>query len=189
MEVLSRPRRVLWGDQGGFTLAEVMITVVIIGIVMAIATSTYQRVIEGRQVDSATNQLVADMRLAHTRSTNQLTEYRIVYRGNGQPVNCDGGTSDYCLLKTIGVSTYEQTRRDLPDGSRILSSTLQDDTAMASTFGGTARSLRFSSSGSAASTGGTAGTTTRITISPEGATEPQHVIDVNTVTSRVQVDP
>jgi type IV fimbrial biogenesis protein FimT len=182
-------KRALWRDQRGFTLAEVMITVIIIGIVMAIASSTYSRVVQGRQVDSATNQLVADMRLAHTQSTNRLTEFRLVYRQGGT-VTCNGGTFDYCLLEQTGTSTYEQTGRDLPQGARILSSTLLDDGTLPAGFTGSGmKSLKFTSSGGASSPGGTSGTTTRITISPDGATEPSHVIDVNTVTSRVQVDP
>ncbi len=35
-------------------------------------------ILERRRVDAATNQLVADLRLAHTNATNQLTDWRVV---------------------------------------------------------------------------------------------------------------
>src|SRR5215216_3434248 len=65
-------------DERGFTLAEVMITVVIMGIVLGIASSTWFKVAESRRVDSATNQVVADLRLAHTQATNHLTDSSFV---------------------------------------------------------------------------------------------------------------
>src|SRR5215212_7828891 len=65
-------------DERGFTLAEVMITVVIMGIVFGIASSTWFKVAESRRVDSATNQVVADLRLAHTQATNRLTDVTFV---------------------------------------------------------------------------------------------------------------
>jgi prepilin-type N-terminal cleavage/methylation domain-containing protein len=43
----------------GFTLPEVMITIVLIWIVMAIASSTWFGVVESRAVDSAADQLVS----------------------------------------------------------------------------------------------------------------------------------
>jgi prepilin-type N-terminal cleavage/methylation domain-containing protein len=48
-------RHAAWREERGFTLAEVMIIVVLIGIVIAIATSTWFAFIEIRRVDSATN--------------------------------------------------------------------------------------------------------------------------------------
>src|SRR5215207_8715181 len=65
-------------DERGFTLVEVMITIVIMGIVLAIASSTWFKMVESRRVDSATNQVVADLRLAHTQATNHLTDSSFV---------------------------------------------------------------------------------------------------------------
>src|SRR5215217_1622563 len=50
-----------------------MVTIIIMGIVFAIASSTWFGLAESRRVDSATNQVVADLRLAHTQATNRLT--------------------------------------------------------------------------------------------------------------------
>ena len=65
-------RQGAWEDERGFTLIEVMVTIIIMGIVFAIASSTWFGAIESRRVDSATNQLAADLRQAHTRATNRL---------------------------------------------------------------------------------------------------------------------
>jgi type IV fimbrial biogenesis protein FimT len=63
--------------EGGFTLPEVLIVIVLMGIVLGIASSTWFGLVESRRVDSATNQVVSDLRLAHTRATNRLTNYEV----------------------------------------------------------------------------------------------------------------
>jgi prepilin-type N-terminal cleavage/methylation domain-containing protein len=88
-----------WEDERGFTLAEVLITIVIMGIVFAIASSTWFGVVEGRRVDSATNQLAADLRLAHSKATNRLAE---------QTVTLSAGNSEYTMTGVVGT-------RDLDD--------------------------------------------------------------------------
>src|SRR5919107_292642 len=64
-------------DERGFTLFEVMATIIIMGIVFAIASSTWFGLVENRGVNSATNQIVADLRQAHTKATNRLEDWRI----------------------------------------------------------------------------------------------------------------
>jgi len=88
-------------DQSGFTLPEVTIVLVIMGVVLAIATSTWFATIEERRVDSATNQMVSDLRLAHSSATNRLADYQVVLDGD----------STY----QVGHSAALQTRT-LPDG-------------------------------------------------------------------------
>ena len=71
-------RQGAWEDERGFTLIEVIVTIIIMGIVFAIASSIWFGVVESRRVDSATNQLAADLRLAHTRATNRLEDWQAV---------------------------------------------------------------------------------------------------------------
>ena len=82
----------------GFTLIEVLVVIILMGIVFGIASSTWFGVVEGRRVDSGTNTLAADLRLAHTRATNRLVP---------QTVTLTGGSSEYAM-------TGEATR-DLDD--------------------------------------------------------------------------
>jgi prepilin-type N-terminal cleavage/methylation domain-containing protein len=62
MEMSRAATRQFRSEERGFTLPEVLITIVIMGIVFAIASSSWFSTIERRAVDT-TNQLVADLRL------------------------------------------------------------------------------------------------------------------------------
>lgn len=101
----------LWKDERGFTLGEVLITIVIMGIVFAIASSTWQGTVESRRVDSATAQVASDLRLAHTRATNQLKNHQIVVPS--------ANSSTY----QIGPSGGTLATRTLPDGIVIAAAT------------------------------------------------------------------
>jgi prepilin-type N-terminal cleavage/methylation domain-containing protein len=61
-------------DERGFTLVEVIVVIILMLIVFGIASSTWFKVAESRRVDSATNQVVADLRLAHTQAKNRLID-------------------------------------------------------------------------------------------------------------------
>jgi prepilin-type N-terminal cleavage/methylation domain-containing protein len=85
-------------DERGFTVIEMLVTIIIMGIVLTIAFSSWFGVVESRRVDSATNQLAADLRLAHSRATNRLAQ---------QTVTLTAGSSEYTAT---GLGT-----RDLDD--------------------------------------------------------------------------
>jgi len=70
-------RQRVWEDERGFTLVEVLVTIILMGIVFGIASSTWFGLVESRRVDSATNQLAADLRLAHSKATNRLTSQTV----------------------------------------------------------------------------------------------------------------
>jgi Tfp pilus assembly protein FimT len=84
-----------------------MIVIVVMGIVLAIASSSWFGVIESRQVDAATNQLATDLRLMHTQASNRLAPYRVVLDGD----------STY----QVGLST-DLEERVLPDGATVSAS-------------------------------------------------------------------
>lgn len=73
---LKRPARAF--PQGGYSLAEVLATVVVLGILVSIAVIIFLGILEQRRVDAATDELVSDLRLAHTRATSELTDWRVV---------------------------------------------------------------------------------------------------------------
>jgi prepilin-type N-terminal cleavage/methylation domain-containing protein len=65
-------------DERGFTLAELMTTIAILGILIAIAVIVFLALLERWRVDTATRQLVGDLRLAHGSATNELADWRVV---------------------------------------------------------------------------------------------------------------
>ena len=163
-------RQGAWEDERGFTLIEVLTTIIIMGIVFAIASSTWSAVVEGRRVDTATNQLAADLRLAHTTATNRLVP---------QVVNLTAGSSEYSMT---GFPS-----RDLDDDA--LSDRVTVDTTAIIAFCPDG-SAEIPPSAPVCSAGAVGGPTTIIVGLPTDPTqEPSHTIEVNTVTSRIQIVP
>jgi prepilin-type N-terminal cleavage/methylation domain-containing protein len=120
-------RRGAWKEERGFTLIEVIVTIIVMGIVFAIASSTWFGVVESRRVDSGTNQIAADLRLAHTRATNRLEDWRI---------EMDADTRDFRLG---------------PDGGALSANQLPERTEFSATSGVSA--IVFQPTGGAQITG------------------------------------
>lgn len=102
-------------------------TIVVMGIIFAVASSIFLDTIESRRVDSAANQLAADLRLAHESAKNRLADYQIV-------------------VPTDNSSTYQIG----PSGGTLATRTLPDRTKIAATA-----TITFESDGSALLPGGT----------------------------------
>ena len=155
----ERLRRVR-GDEHGFTLSELVLVILLMGIVFAIASSTWFGAIESRRVDSATNQVIADLRLAHSQATNRLTDSSFI-------------------VSSASSSTYQVG----PAGNLDTRTLPGDDQGTPKTKIVAATTIVFKSNGGA-------------TITPAGDItvaalddDPAHTITINTVTSRIQVDP
>jgi type II secretory pathway pseudopilin PulG len=140
---------------------EVVATIVIMGVVFAIASSTWFGAVESRRVDSATNQVVADLRLAHTSAINQLKAWEVVLADDSSTYQI-GPTSELKIHALLGMEgdDVDPPVIDTPDATLTIvfepdGSASADDPL---TFGVHA---------------------------PDG--DPCHEIEVNSVTSRVEV--
>ncbi|MDN5698325.1 MAG: prepilin-type N-terminal cleavage/methylation domain-containing protein [Rubrobacter sp.] len=183
-------------DERGFTLPELLTTIAILGILLAIAIVVWNNIIEARRVDAAANQLASDMRLAHTRATNQLTDWRVVLA----PEEGDGGP-DYYLLKlsnsydkdSDGTPTVERTiprtfpaNVEVSDHDPSLNDSQENDSWWPEDATGLpdqTRTLEFNSDGSMLAYRGPSGSV-RVAIDED----PEREITFLAATSRVKLD-
>ncbi|MEJ7819856.1 MAG: prepilin-type N-terminal cleavage/methylation domain-containing protein, partial [Rubrobacteraceae bacterium] len=155
MELYKQKPGRIWRSERGFTLPEVLITIAIMGILAAIAIPSWFGIVESRNVDSATNQVASDLRLAHTKSTNQLAKWRVVLLPEKA---AESAGPDYYLVKMKSDGTVDSgtvtIKRTLPENTKIVGdSALQGGPAVAPLYlllgiAGPSRSLEFSSDGS-----------------------------------------
>ena len=125
------------GDERGYTLAEVLTAVAIMSVILAIGIIVLLALLERWRVEAAADQFASDLRLAHTRATEQLTDWRVVFMADGTPLSrCS--SADYCLVKlnfpygsgdpapTLDDSV-KLAFRELPDGTKIKEVTFDPD--------------------------------------------------------------
>jgi type IV fimbrial biogenesis protein FimT len=90
-------------NRGGFTLVEILIALAIVGIVVMLATSTFQGMMEKYRVEGETKQMFTDLMDARGRAMQRNRAFFVQITGNG-------------------YSTFEDTN-PAPDGNGILEST------------------------------------------------------------------
>ena len=172
-------------------MPEVLAATAVLGIVLAIATSTWFDLVEGRRVTSATNQLGSDMRLAHTKSVNRLETWRVVLvPGRG----AESFGPDYYLVRldsSGNVVSNSAIRRTLPETTTVVANPLlNDDGAVSLLYAllpnapSQTRTLEFKSDGSmrALATGVGADT---VRVTEDG--NPEGQITFIAATSRIRI--
>ncbi len=75
----------IYRDERGYTLPEILTAVSIMSIILAIGIIVLLALLERWRVEAAADQFAADLRLAHTRATEQLTDWRVVFMHDGTP--------------------------------------------------------------------------------------------------------
>lgn len=194
----------LRGDERGFTLQEMLVVLAIMGILLAIGIIIWLGILEQRRVDAAANQLVADLRLAHTSATNQLTDWRVVL----VPKMVEDNAPDYYLVKLnapYGSGSPTPTvfagdtpiPRTFPANVRVMVQTNSSGATIQDTVGtyylspdpsitaGSTRTLEFNSDGAMTGYGGSPSGTVRVTIDDD----PQRSIRYLAATSRIRILP
>ena len=158
----------VWRDRRGYTLPEALAAVAIAGVLAAISVIILLALLERWRVEAAADQLAADMRLAHTNATQQLTDWRVVLAHDGTPLaGCQG--ADYCLVKL--KTAYDAgdaapdlapgvppAPRELPAGTKVKNATFDPDCSggdpdavvpPSRCGSGATRTIEFSSNGTA----------------------------------------
>ncbi len=169
-----------------------MVTVVVLGILVAVASSVWFGVVESRRMTAAANQVAADMRLAHANATNQLSSWRVVLiPGRG----ASGVGPDYYLVKLDAAGAVvpgATVSRYLPDDAQVVQGDSLNDSGLETLYaslslGGVAtRSLEFDSDGSMdnLSPTGAAGRD-RVRVTEDG--NPEGMLEFVEETSRIKV--
>lgn len=180
-------------DERGFTLPELLVVIVILGILLAIAIIVWLGLLEQRRVDAATDQLRADLRLAHASATNQLTDWRVVLVPD--KAGEDEGP-DYYLVKLAAPYPATATPavdpktppkpRTFPASVKVMNIAGTIDTgaggwAVSPTVVGQTRTVEFNTNGTMKFYGGVSGSTC-VTID----TSPENSLTVLAATSRVK---
>ncbi|WP_119067188.1 pilus assembly FimT family protein [Rubrobacter indicoceani] len=92
----------------GFTLPELLIVMVLLGILAAIAIPSFFSFIDSRNAASAANQITADLRLSHGTARNRLSNIQVTFNTTSNCYNVAGN----------GISR----NRCLPEGTKFISS-------------------------------------------------------------------
>ena len=181
--------RTLRRDEQGYTLQEVLTVIAILGILIAIGIIIFLELLERWRVDAATDQLVADLRLAHTNATNQLTDWRVVL----DPKKAEGNVPDYHMVKlktpypgsTLAVE--EKTPRIFPANVKVENIAGDLDTGTSwlvePSVENRTRTLEFNTDGSMKFYQAVSGSTC---VTVDGS--PQNRVIVQATTSRVRVE-
>ncbi len=152
-------------------MLELLLVIIVMGILFAIASSTWFGAIESRRVDSATSQLAADLRQAHSRAINRLEPQTVTLTtapmqytmtGVANPVDLDEESGADVVVVNPGV-----TVAFCPNGSAEIPPATQVCSA--------------APSGSA--------TNIIVGLPPNPTQEPNHTIQINPVTSRIRIVP
>src|SRR5215208_4455336 len=116
-------------DERDYTLPEILTAVSIMSIILAIGIIVLLALLERWRVEAAADQFAADLRLAHTRATEQLTDWRVVFMDDGTPLN--GCSSADCCMVKLNIpygsgdpapaldDSVGPEDRELPEGTRI----------------------------------------------------------------------
>lgn len=161
MPARARARR---GAENGFTLIEVLVTMVIMGILAALATPAWQNYQHNQERVSASREVVSVLRNAQTHATAEETTYR---------VDVDVTARTLTVFRYDGTGTPVQRRVVALEGAKVR---LPEASFSGGPTGASATSAFFFSRGTARPG--------RIVVTREGR-DTKHVITVEGLTGRV----
>ena len=156
-------------DERGFSLLELIVTIILMGLVFAIASSSWLGAIESRKVDTATNQLAADLRQAHTKATNRLADQTVTLSTDSSEYTMTG-VADPLDLDDCDEEDVAAGRCDIDDVDMVVVDT--------------GASVEFKADGSAVVT-----PDDPIEVVSSNDNDKVNTIEINSATSRIKVVP
>lgn len=110
----------LRGRSGGYTLAELLIVIVIAGIIATIAVPRLSAMIRNLSARSAVSKVVSDLTLARTQAVREGRTVSLTVTGAGTyRVTVDQGEQPDNVLKTVNVSGTQKNVSLAPNPTTI----------------------------------------------------------------------
>lgn len=100
LNCMKRDRNVFRREIHGFTLIELMVTLVVVGVIVVIGVPGVKALLENNQVTTHTNQLVSSMHLARSEAVKRNAPVTICASSDGK--NCEGEWVDGWIVKDEG---------------------------------------------------------------------------------------
>jgi type IV fimbrial biogenesis protein FimT len=97
-------------QEKGFTLVELMITVVIVAIGVAIALPSWKHMVEKREVTAAAEEIVALMNFAQSEAIKRNQETTVSWNSTG------GHNKNWCIGVTLGATACDCTETNTAAG-------------------------------------------------------------------------
>ena len=164
------------GPVGGFTLVELLITIAVLAVVLAIAVPSFRSVINRNRLVSASNEVVGALQLARMEAIRRNSRVEICPSTDG--ATCSGSSWTRMIVR---VASDGEVVRDISVTGRGI--VLKGSSNTASN-----NRIAFVSSGFARVGSGTA-TTGAISVCSEYVPVTENTMDVGIVASRVAVTP
>lgn len=102
--------------ESGFTLPEVLITIVILGVLLAIVVPAWNGLQQDRELDAAADQLASDLRLAQGEAANDLDGVRVELNPSGGDYKADSDLAVQTLEGNIALDTNLESVTFTADG-------------------------------------------------------------------------
>ena len=109
-----RGRAVAMARQAGFTLVELMITVAVLAIILAIAAPNFTGLLNGNRLTAQANQIIADLQRARSEALRRNGSVTVCRSINGTTCAGAAGPWEQWLVVDAGGAVIQHQQADAP---------------------------------------------------------------------------